>query len=33
VVWWKRNIYIAMLVHGSANTIGAVIGLVEFLTS
>jgi membrane protease YdiL (CAAX protease family) len=33
VVWWKRNIYIAMLVHGSANTIGAVMGLVEFFTS
>ena len=33
VVWWKRNLYIAMLLHGSANTIGAVIALVEFLTS
>jgi membrane protease YdiL (CAAX protease family) len=33
VVWWKRNIYIAMLLHGSANTIGAVIALGEFLTS
>jgi membrane protease YdiL (CAAX protease family) len=33
VVWWKRNIYIAMLVHGSANTIGAVMGLAEFFTS
>jgi hypothetical protein len=33
VVWWKRNIYIAMLLHGSANTIGAVLTLVGFLTS
>jgi membrane protease YdiL (CAAX protease family) len=33
VVWWKQNIYIAMLVHGSANTIAAVLALVEFLTS
>ena len=27
VVWWKRNIYIAMLLHCSANTIGAVLAL------
>lgn len=33
VVWWKRNIYIAMLVHGSANTIGAILALVAFLSS
>src|SRR5262249_49078928 len=33
VVWWKRNIYIAMLLHGSANTIGAVLALVRFLTA
>jgi uncharacterized protein len=33
VVWWKRNIYIAMLIHGSANTIGAILGLVGFLAS
>jgi membrane protease YdiL (CAAX protease family) len=33
VVWWKRNIYIAMLLHGSANTIGAVLALVGFLAS
>jgi membrane protease YdiL (CAAX protease family) len=33
VVWWKRNIYIAMLVHGSANTISAVVALVAFLAS
>jgi membrane protease YdiL (CAAX protease family) len=30
VVWWKRNIYISMLLHGSANTIGATLALVEF---
>lgn len=28
IVWWKRNIYIGMLVHCSANTIGAVLALV-----
>jgi membrane protease YdiL (CAAX protease family) len=33
VVWWKRNIYIGMLPHGSANTIGAVLALVGFLAS
>jgi membrane protease YdiL (CAAX protease family) len=33
VVWWKRNIYIAMLLHGSANTSAAVVALVGFLTS
>jgi membrane protease YdiL (CAAX protease family) len=33
VVWWKRNIYISMLLHGSANTIGALLALVEFLSS
>jgi membrane protease YdiL (CAAX protease family) len=33
VVWWKRNIYIAMLLHGSANTIGAILALVGFLAS
>jgi membrane protease YdiL (CAAX protease family) len=33
VVWWKRNIYIAMLLHGSANTIGAVLALVGYLAA
>jgi membrane protease YdiL (CAAX protease family) len=33
VVWWKRNLYIGMLLHGSANTIGAVLALVGFLAS
>jgi membrane protease YdiL (CAAX protease family) len=33
VVWWKPNIYIAMLLHGSANTIGAVLALVGFLAA
>jgi membrane protease YdiL (CAAX protease family) len=33
VVWWKRNIYIGMLLHGSANTIAAVLALVGFLAS
>jgi membrane protease YdiL (CAAX protease family) len=33
VVWWKRNIYIGMLLHCSANTIGAVLALVGFLAS
>ena len=30
VVWWKRNIYIAMLLHCSANTIGAILALISF---
>src|SRR5918997_5892040 len=30
VVWWKRNIYISMLLHCSANTIGAALALVAF---
>jgi uncharacterized protein len=33
VVWWKRNIYIGMLLHGSANTIGAVLTLAGFFAS
>jgi len=33
VVWWKRNIYIGMLLHGAANTIGAVLTLAGFLAS
>jgi membrane protease YdiL (CAAX protease family) len=33
VVWWKRNIYIAILLHGSANTFAAVLALVGFLAS
>src|SRR5205823_5289596 len=33
VVWWKRNIYIGMLLHASANTIGAVLSLVGFFGS
>jgi membrane protease YdiL (CAAX protease family) len=32
VVWWKRNIYISMLLHCSANTIGATLALLAFLT-
>ena len=31
VVRWRRNIYVGMLLHGSTNTIGAVIGLIGFL--
>ena len=30
VVWWKRNIYIGMLLHCSANTIGAALSLIAF---
>ena len=30
VAWWKRNIYIAMLLHCSANTIGAALALLAF---
>jgi hypothetical protein len=30
VVRWRRNIYIAMFLHCSANTIGATIGLIGF---
>jgi membrane protease YdiL (CAAX protease family) len=33
VVWWKQNIYIAMLLHGSANTFAAILALVGFLAS
>ncbi len=33
VVYWKRNIYIAMLTHCAANTIGALLSLVSFLGS
>jgi membrane protease YdiL (CAAX protease family) len=32
-VWWKRNIYVGVLFHCSANTIGAVSALVGFLAS
>jgi uncharacterized protein len=32
VVWWKHNIYIAMLLHCSANTIGAVLALLAFFS-
>ena len=32
VVWWKRNIYIAMLLHCSANTTGAVLALLAFFS-
>jgi membrane protease YdiL (CAAX protease family) len=31
VVWWKRNIFIAMLLHCSANTIGATLSLDRLL--
>ena len=27
IVWWKRNIYIGMLVHCTGNTLGAVLSL------
>ena len=33
VVWWKRNIYIAMLAHCGGNTIGAALSLIGFLSS
>ena len=32
VVWWKRNIFIAMLLHCSANTIGATLSLIAFFS-
>lgn len=28
IVWWKRNIYIGMLVHCAANTLGAILSLI-----
>ena len=33
VVWWKRNIYIAMLLHCSANTIGAGMTLISYFST
>lgn len=33
VVWRKRNIYIAMLVHCAGNTIGATLSLISFFSS
>lgn len=33
IVYWKRNIYIGMLTHCAANTIGAVMSLVAFARS
>ncbi len=33
VVWWKRNIYIAMLVHCAGNIIGATLSLIGFFSS
>jgi membrane protease YdiL (CAAX protease family) len=33
IVYWKRNIYIAILVHCAGNTIGAVLSLVSFMGS
>lgn len=32
VVWWKRNIYIGMLVHCAGNVIGATLTLLGFLS-
>ena len=32
VAWWKRNIYIAMLLHCSAKTIGAALAVISFLS-
>ena len=32
VVWWKRNIYISMLLHSSANTIGATLALLSYFS-
>ena len=32
VVWWKRNIFIGMLLHCSANTIGAALSLIAFFS-
>ena len=32
VAWWKRNIFIAMLLHCSANTIGAALALLSFFS-
>lgn len=31
IVWWRQNIYIAMLLHCSANTIGALLALSSHL--
>ena len=33
IVYWKRNIYIAILMHCAGNTIGALLSLVSFLGS
>ena len=33
VAWWKRNIYIAMLLYCSANTIGAALALISFFSA
>ena len=31
-MWWKRNIYIAMLLHCSANIIGAALSLIAYFS-
>lgn len=31
LVWWKKNIYISMLLHCGANTIGGILALISFL--
>ncbi len=31
-MWWKRNIYIAMLLHCFANTIGAALSLIAYFS-
>lgn len=33
LVWWKRNIRISILLHATANTLGAVLTLVALFTS
>ena len=33
LVWWKRNIYISMLVHCAGNIIGATLSLISFGSS
>jgi len=33
LVWWKRNVYLSILIHCLGNSIGASIALIEFVTS
>ena len=32
LVWWKRNVYLSILIHCLGNSVGAIFALVEFMS-